>query len=135
MVFGVGGPNIRTDFHINEGEEFFYQVEGDINLRMLIGGKPKEFPIRQGEIYLLPPKVPHSPQRPAGTVGVVLERKRLAHEIDTLLWICESCHHPLYREDFHLKNIVEDLVPVIQRYQSNEQHRKCLKCGKVASLA
>ena len=76
IVMVVGGPNSRTDFHINEGEEFFYQVEGDINLRVIEDGKPTDLPIREGEIFLLPPRVPHSPQRPAGTVGLVIERKR-----------------------------------------------------------
>src|SRR6185436_15529827 len=75
MVTVVGGPNSRTDFHINEGEEFFYQLEGTMNLRYLEKGVPKDFPIAEGEIFLLPPKVPHSPQRPANTVGLVIERK------------------------------------------------------------
>ncbi len=77
MVTVVGGPNARADFHINQGEEFFYQLEGDIVLRCMEDGKPVDVPIREGEIFLLPARVPHSPQRPAGTVGLVLERKRL----------------------------------------------------------
>src|ERR1700743_2145220 len=76
MVTVVGGPNARTDFHINEGEEFFYQLAGAMNLRVLEDGKPKDIPIRAGDIFLLPGSVPHSPQRPAGTVGLVIERKR-----------------------------------------------------------
>src|SRR5271165_858141 len=96
MVTVVGGPNARADYHVNQGEEFFYQLEGDINLRMLENGKPVDFPIREGEIFLLPPRVPHSPQRPAGTVGLVLERRRLAHERDGFLWICDKCHAKLY---------------------------------------
>src|SRR3981189_65919 len=87
MVTVVGGPNARTDYHINEGEEFFYQLEGDINLRVLQDGKPEDIPIREGEIFPLPPKVPHSPQRPPDTVGLVLERRRLEHEKDTFLWV------------------------------------------------
>src|SRR4051812_38006064 len=79
MVTVVGGPNARADFHINEGEEFFYQVEGDIVLKVMDGTKVTDIPIREGDIFLLPPRVPHSPQRPAGTVGLVLERKRLPH--------------------------------------------------------
>ncbi len=75
IVMVVGGPNSRTDFHIDESEEFFYQLEGDINLRIIEDGKPRDMPIREGDIFLLPPKVPHSPQRPAGTVGLVIERK------------------------------------------------------------
>ncbi len=77
IVMAVGGPNRRTDFHVNEGEEFFYQIEGDITLQIMREGKPFNIAIGQGEIYLLPRKVPHSPQRPANTVGLVVERKRL----------------------------------------------------------
>src|SRR4051812_32922610 len=82
MVTVVGGPNSRTDFHINEGEEFFYQVEGNIVLKVMEKGKLVDVEIREGDIFLLPPRVPHSPQRPAGTVGLVLERKRLSGELD-----------------------------------------------------
>src|ERR1043165_350736 len=85
MVTVVGGPNARTDYHVNEGEEFFYQVEGDIVLRVLQDGKPQDIPIRQGDIFLLPPNTPHSPQRPPNTVGLVLERRRLPQERDTFL--------------------------------------------------
>jgi len=76
MVTVVGGPNARRDFHVNEGEEFFYQLEGDINLHVLVDGKREVVPIREGEIFLLPPNVPHSPQRPPNTIGLVLERRR-----------------------------------------------------------
>ena len=67
MVTVVGGPNARRDFHVNQGEEFFYQLEGDIQLHVLVDGKREVVPIREGEIFLLPPNVPHSPQRPPNT--------------------------------------------------------------------
>lgn len=129
MVTVVGGPNSRTDFHINEGEEFFYQVEGDINLRILENGKPVDFPIREGEIFLLPPKVPHSPQRPPNTVGLVLERKRLPHELDGFLWICPKCGEKVYEEYFHLTDIVRQLPPVFERFYGDPNHCTCKKCG------
>ncbi len=128
IVMVVGGPNARTDYHINQGEEFFYQVEGDITLRVLENGHPADIPIRQGDIFLLPPRVPHSPQRPASTVGLVIERKRLPHENDGLLWICEECHHPVYQETFHLTDIVNQFKEVFGRYYGNEQNRTCQKC-------
>ena len=128
MVTVVGGPNSRQDYHINEGEEFFYQIEGDIHLRILENGVPKDLPIRQGEIYLLPPHTPHSPQRPAGTIGLVIERRRLPHEKDGFLWICENCHTKLYGEFFHLTNIVTELPPVFDRFYSNPKHTTCQKC-------
>jgi 3-hydroxyanthranilate 3,4-dioxygenase len=129
MVTVVGGPNSRTDYHVNEGEEFFYQVEGDINLRILQEGKPVDFPIQEGEIFLLPPNVPHSPQRPAGTVGLVIERRRLAHEIDSFLWICKSCNALLWKKSLHLEDIVKDLPVVFREYHSDPAHKTCAKCG------
>lgn len=129
MVTVVGGPNSRTDYHINEGEEFFYQVEGDINLRILENEKPVDIPIKEGEIFLLPPKVPHSPQRPAGTVGLVIERRRLEKEIDGFVWYCEKCGSKLYEEFFHLTDIVAQLPPVFSRFYENPQHCTCKKCG------
>ena len=131
MVTVVGGPNARSDYHIDEGEEFFYQLEGDIVLRILEYGKPRDIPIREGEIFLLPPRVPHSPQRPPNTVGLVLERRRLPHELDTFLWVCDRCGNELYRESFHLTDIVKQLPPIFARYWGDPKHTTCSKCGHV----
>ncbi|HEY4001296.1 MAG TPA: 3-hydroxyanthranilate 3,4-dioxygenase, partial [Candidatus Xenobia bacterium] len=98
IVMVIGGPNRRKDFHVDPSEEFFYQVEGDIVLKIVEDGVPRDVPIRQGEVFLLPPMVPHSPQRPAGTVGLVLERARQL-ESEAFEWYCEGCGHKLYRED------------------------------------
>jgi 3-hydroxyanthranilate 3,4-dioxygenase len=129
MVTVVGGPNARADFHVNEGEEFFHQLEGDIVLRVLENGKPVDIPIREGDIFLLPPKVPHSPQRPAGTVGLVLERKRQPDEMDGFIWICKKCGEKLYEEYIHLTNIVTQLPPVFDHFYGNEKNTTCGKCG------
>src|SRR5436309_2212905 len=91
LVMVVGGPNQRTDFHVNPGEELFYQVEGDIVLRIVEDGKSRDMPIKEGEIFLLPPGVPHSPQRPAGTVGLVVEQPKASRENHHLRWYCKSC--------------------------------------------
>jgi 3-hydroxyanthranilate 3,4-dioxygenase len=131
IVMVVGGPNARKDFHYNEGEEFFYQLEGDITLRVMDGDKQVDIPIRQGEIYLLPPKVPHSPQRPANTVGLVIERKRRGDEKDGLMWFCENCGNKLYDEYFKLENIVSQLPPIMERFYQSEALRTCKKCGTV----
>jgi len=132
MVTVVGGPNSRQDYHINDGEEFFYQLEGAMNLRYLDEhGKPTEFPIREGEIFLLPGKVPHSPQRPAGSVGVVIERKRLPNELDGFLWICQQCGSKLYEEFLHVTNIVTQLTPVFDRFYGSTANTTCKKCGQV----
>lgn len=129
MVTVVGGPNARTDFHINQGEEFFYQLEGDMNLRILEEGVPKDLPIREGEIFLLPGGVPHSPQRKANTLGLVIERKRRPEELDTLMWICSQCQEKLYSESFHLTDIVVQMQPVFARFFENPENSTCKKCG------
>jgi 3-hydroxyanthranilate 3,4-dioxygenase len=133
MVTVVGGPNARKDFHINEGEEFFYQLEGDITLQVIDDGKRQAIPIREGEIFLLPPHVPHSPQRPANTVGLVLERRRLPHERDTFVWYCEQCGKELYRESFHLTDLVSQLPPVFERFYGDDQKTTCRSCGTRAT--
>jgi 3-hydroxyanthranilate 3,4-dioxygenase len=130
MVTVVGGPNKRTDYHINQGEEFFYQVEGDIVLRLLEHGKPVDVPLKQGDIFLLPPNTPHSPQRPANTVGLVIERRRESSEQDTFLWVCDGCGHELYRESFHLTDLVAQLPPVFARYWGNPANTTCKQCGR-----
>ena len=101
IVMIVGGPNARTDYHVEEGPEFFYQIEGEMVLKIqevsVEGlGTSRDIPIKAGEMFYLPARVPHSPQRSAGGVGLVIERKRLAHELDGLLWFCERCNHKLY---------------------------------------
>jgi 3-hydroxyanthranilate 3,4-dioxygenase len=129
MVTVVGGPNARADFHINQGEEFFYQLEGDITLRCIEDGKPVDVSIREGEIFLLPPAVPHSPQRPAGTVGLVVERRRLPHEQDGFVWFCQKCGEKLHGEFFHLENLVTQLPPLFDRFYGNVEASTCKKCG------
>jgi 3-hydroxyanthranilate 3,4-dioxygenase len=131
IVMVVGGPNRRKDYHYDEGEEFFYQIEGDMVLKIMEDGKPKDIRIREGDIFLLPPHVPHSPQRFADTVGLVIERKRSPTEKDGLLWYCDNCANLLYEEYFHLENIEKDLPPVFERFYSSEENRTCRKCGTV----
>ena len=125
----VGGPNQRTDFHYDEGPEFFYQVEGDMVLKIVVEGKIQDIHIREGEIYLLPPRVPHSPQRFENTVGLVIERQRLPNEEDGLLWFCEKCETKLYEEYFVLTDIESQFGPVFERFYSDINKRTCDQCG------
>ena len=129
MITIVGGPNVRSDYHVNQGEEFFYQLEGEMNLKMLEQGKFIDFPIKAGEMFLLPAKIPHSPRRPANSVGLVIERKRLAHELDGFIWFCDGCQHKLYEEFIKLEDIVKDLLPVIARFFASAK-TTCTKCGR-----
>ena len=127
----VGGPNSRKDYHYNETPEFFYQVEGDMVLKVIDKGEFKDIRIREGEIFTLPPKVPHSPQRFANTVGLVIESKRPEGMLDALEWYCESCGHQLYREPFPLENIVTQMPVIFDRYYSDEKLRTCQNCSHV----
>ena len=131
IVMVVGGPNARKDYHYNEGPEFYYQLEGNMVLKIVEDGVPVDIPINEGEIFLLPPRTPHSPQRPADTVGLVIEHKRKPEEQDGLLWFCEKCGNKLYEEYFALTNIVTQFPPVFERYYSDEHKRSCNKCGTV----
>lgn len=129
IVMVVGGPNQRTDYHYDEGPEFFYQIEGDMVLKVQEDGQARDITIREGEIFLLPSKVPHSPQRFENTVGLVIERERLPHEKDGLQWYCEKCNHLLYQEYFPLENIETQFPPVFDRFYSDEEKRTCDECG------
>lgn len=130
IVMAVGGPNERTDFHVNQGEEFFYQLEGNMTLKVIDDDKKiRDIRIRAGDIYLLPGNTPHSPQREAGSVGLVIERRRRDGELDGLQWYCEKCGTKLYEEFFALTNIETQFPAVFERYY-NSDHVKC-ECGHV----
>jgi len=129
IVMVVGGPNSRTDYHWDPGEEFFYQLEGDMLLRTVQDGKIVEIPIREGEMLLLPPAVPHSPQRYADTVGMVIERRRRPEERDGFMWFCAACGHKLYEEFLHVSDIVAQLPPVFDRFYGDPAHLRCDACG------
>jgi len=131
IVMVVGGPNARKDFHYNEGEELFLQLEGDMTLRIVEDGKIVDIPIKEGDMFLLPPKVPHSPQRPANTVGLVIERYRHAGEKDGFMWFCENCENKLHEEYLELTDIVTQLPPVMNAFFDSEEKRTCNACGTV----
>ena len=129
IVMIVGGPNARTDYHYDEGAEFFYQLEGEMVLKVQDEGVARDIPIRAGELFYLPPRVPHSPQRMPESVGLVIERRRTAGEQDGLLWFCERCNGKLYEEYFTLRNIEQDFPPVFDRFYRSRQARTCSGCG------
>ncbi len=132
IVMVVGGPNARKDYHYNETEELFYQIKGDINVRIQQDGKAVDVPIKEGEMFLLPAKVPHSPGRTEGSVGLVIERVRKGTDYkDGLMWFCDKCNHKLYEEYFHLTDIEKDFLPVFKKFYNSEELRTCKKCGHV----
>jgi len=132
IIMVVGGPNSRTDYHEDPGEEFFYQLEGDMTLRTIQDGGRVDIPIRAGEILLLPARVPHSPQRSANTVGLVIERRRRPEEQDGFLWFCDNCSYPLHAEYLHVEDIEKQLPPVFDRFYTSLPNRTCQACGAVA---
>lgn len=131
IVMIVGGPNSRDDYHIDEGPELFYQLEGEMLLKTIQDGKRVNVPIGAGEMLLLPPCVPHSPQRFADTVGLVVERKRLPHELDGFQWYCDNCDNKLYEEFLYIEDIVAQLPPIFDRFYRSDANRSCDRCGAV----
>ena len=132
IVMVVGGPNSRTDYHVDPAEEFFYQLEGEMVLRVVdpSDNKVKDIPIKAGDIFLLPAFVPHSPQRGPNSVGLVVERKRNDGEIDMFQWYCERCSTKLYEERLPLTDIVKQLPPIFDRFYGNPENLHCMKCNK-----
>ena len=132
IVMVVGGPNGRKDYHWEDGEELFYQLEGDITLKIINeDGEPQDITIREGEMFLLPPRIPHSPQRPANTIGLVIERYRYEGEEDKLMWFCENCNNKLHEDSFEMTDIVNQLPGVIKNFMDSEELRTCNSCGAV----
>ncbi len=131
IVMVVGGPNSRKDFHYNETEEFFYQLEGDITVRIMENGKPRDIEIKEGDVFLLPAKTPHSPQRGPNTVGLVLEVQRRGDMRDGFQWYCEKCNTLLHEERFKLEDIVKQLPGVMEAFYSDVKKRTCKSCGVV----
>lgn len=132
IVMIVGGPNARKDYHFNESEELFYQIEGDIMVRIQHEGQAKEIHIKQGEMFLLPARVPHNPVRGENTVGLVIERVRKGTEMrDGLFWFCEKCNSELKNYRFTLENIEKDFIPRFKEFYSSEEMRTCNSCGHI----
>jgi 3-hydroxyanthranilate 3,4-dioxygenase len=131
LVMVVGGPNARSDYHINPGEELFYQVQGDIVLKVLEDGSPRDIPIRQGELFLLPAGTPHSPQRPAGTVGLVVEQPKAHTEDHHLRWFCPRCGAVLHDVAFQPVDLGKQIKAMLGEFNASEALRTCKKCGAV----
>jgi 3-hydroxyanthranilate 3,4-dioxygenase len=133
MVTVVGGPNQRRDYHDDPTEEFFYQLKGDIVLRIIEepGKPPKDIPIKEGEVFLLPKHVRHSPQRQADTIGLVIEMPRPEGALDAFEWYCPNCNNLVHRAEVKLKSIVRDLPPIFEKFYGSAEARRCKNCGTV----
>jgi 3-hydroxyanthranilate 3,4-dioxygenase len=132
IVMIVGGPNARKDYHYNETEELFYQLEGQIEVHIQEDGKKKTMALGPGDMYLHPAKVPHSPVRHNNSIGLVIERKRKHLDInDGLLWFCDNCNHKLYDVYFPLNDIEKDFLKHFKHFYGDENLRTCDNCGTV----
>ncbi|KAI9281560.1 3-hydroxyanthranilic acid dioxygenase [Sporodiniella umbellata] len=135
LIMLVGGPNKRTDYHVNQTEEFFYQVKGRLLIKIVENGEFKDIYLNEGDMFLLPPNVPHNPVRFENTVGLVTERVRLPHHIDSLRWYCESvkCRAIVYEETFHCVDLGTQLKPIIEKFAASTDLRTCKRCGLLNS--
>ena len=135
IVMVVGGPNARKDYHFNESEELFYQIEGDITVKIQENGNAREILIKEGEMFLLPGNVPHSPIRGENTVGLVIEKVRKGTDlVDGLMWFCDDCNHLLHEYKFPLSNIEKDFIPRFKEFYASVEKRTCKKCAMVMDI-
>ncbi|VXB07836.1 3-hydroxyanthranilate 3,4-dioxygenase [Aeromicrobium sp. 9AM] len=132
IVQVVGGPNQRTDFHLDPYEEWFYQVKGSMHVDLMTAEGPRTVHIREGEMWLLPGNLPHSPQRPeAGSIGLVIERVRQEGTLEKFQWYCPNCSHLVHEVELQVRDIVEDLPPVFRTFYESTEGRTCQNCGAV----
>ena len=130
LVMVVGGPNQRTDFHVDPYEEFFYQIKGNMHVRTMVDGQPRDVHINEGQMWVLPGNVPHSPQRPeAGSIGLVIERVRKEGELEKFRWYCFECNQLVHEVELQVRDIVADLPPVFNAFYADESARTCGNCG------
>lgn len=131
LVMVVGGPNQRSDYHVNPGEELFFQLQGDIVLKVIEDGQPCDISIKQGELFLLPAKVPHSPQRPANTIGLVVEQPRASAEPQHLRWYCPKCQAIVHDTQFQPADIGKQIKEALEQFKSSPELRTCKACGTI----
>src|SRR5436190_12953461 len=130
FVMVIKGPNARNDFHLVDSEEYFYQLKGDIKVRIREGDRIVDHIVRQGETFFIPPNVPHSPQRPPDTIGVVVERRRPPGEKEHVIFYCENCGALVQDIHFDCADIVEHFSQAMLDFWNDDARRTCKKCGK-----
>ncbi|MGE5701897.1 MAG: 3-hydroxyanthranilate 3,4-dioxygenase [Clostridia bacterium] len=132
MVMVLGGPNKRRDFHVDPSEEVFYQLKGDCYVEIINGeGKREVITVKEGEMFLLPANVPHSPHRVSDTIGLVIERNRAQGELESFVWFCDKCDHQMHRVEIQLTNIEVQVKEAIHGFNGSEELRTCKQCGHV----
>lgn len=132
IVMVVGGPNARTDFHVDPYEEVFYQLVGTMHVNLMTPEGPRSVTIGPGQMWVLPRNLPHSPQRPeAGSIGLVFERVRDEGVHEHFHWYCPQCSHCIHDVTLQVSDIVVDLPPVFDAFYGDMEARTCTKCGTV----
>lgn len=132
IVMIVGGPNQRTDYHLDPYEEYFYQIKGNMHVKVMTDAGPKDVHINEGSMWVLPRNTPHSPQRPeVGSVGLVVERVRAEGTLEKFQWYCPNCNNLVHEVELQVRSIVDDLPPLFQAFYEDEAARVCGKCGHV----
>lgn len=129
FVMVIAGPNARNDFHKTDSEEYFFQLKGDIVVRIIEDGKIKDIPVREGETFFVPGGVPHSPTRPPNTIGVVVEMRRPPGETEHLQFYCDGCGKLVYDKEFDCADIVEHFAQAMEDVWANEKLSTCRNCG------
>ncbi|GAB3151781.1 3-hydroxyanthranilate 3,4-dioxygenase [Micromonospora sonneratiae] len=130
IVMVVGGPNQRTDFHVDPYEEFFYQVKGNMHVNLMTPDGPQTVHVREGQMWVLPALMPHSPQRPEpGSIGVVIERVRQEGTLEKFQWYCPGCGNRVHEVELQVRDIVADLPPLFEAFYADEAARTCDRCG------
>ena len=131
----VGGPNARTDFHVNTTPEFFFQYRGSMLLKTVdTSQSPPAFqdvPIHEGSLFLLPANTPHCPVRFADTIGVVLEMPRGKDVVDAMRWYCKDCGSIVWEKKFICTDLGTQVKAVVEEFGADEEKRTCKSCGRV----
>lgn len=123
----VGGPNERTDYHVNQTPEWFYQYKGKMDLRVVDEGNFRTIEIGEGSIFLLPPNIPHSPVRYANTVGIVVEQDRPSGLNDMMRWYCDKCSSIVREVEFYMSDLGTQVKDAIDDF--DKEPRYCDHCG------
>ena len=135
IAFVTRGPNRRKDYHINPGDEIFYQLEGELNLHYLGADQKHELAVlKAGDLFLLPAKVPHSPRRADGSWTFVVERTRSPHERDRFIWVCEKCGNKLHETEVRFNDPSDAVAKANAAMKSDPSLATCSRCNEVLLL-
>ena len=135
IAFVTRGPNRRKDFHINPGDEIFYQLEGELNLNYLGKERKAELALlKAGDLFLLPANVPHSPRRADGSWTLVVERTRQSKEQDRFIWICEECGNTLHETTVRFNEPSDAVATATAAMKADPKLATCSRCNAVLTL-